>query len=113
MRIKWTIARKLGFALVICVVPVVFALSALVREKNISIDFAAKEVVGGRLIEALRAAQLAVHRHSSDSTAEATQMLQERREEFADILGSADATGALLADLSNLASDATDQDRRN
>ena len=112
VRIKWTIARKLGLALVICVAPVAFSLSALVREINISIDFAEKEVVGGRLIEALRAAQFAVHRHSTDSIAGATQMLQEHREEFVDILGSADATGALLADLSNLASDGVDQDRR-
>jgi methyl-accepting chemotaxis protein len=112
MRIKWTIARKLGLGILVCVMPVVFTLWALVNEKNISIDFAEKEVAGGRLIDALRATQLAVHRQSADVVKQAAEMLHGKRDDFADVLGSEDGIAALLADLGRVASDAADPKMR-
>jgi methyl-accepting chemotaxis protein len=109
---KLTVSRKLGLVISLFVVPVVFALSALVEEKNVSIRFADKEVVGGELIIALRAAQFAVHRQSPDAIGKAAELLQSEREDFIDILGSADGISALLADLEDFTGDAASPETR-
>ncbi|MDE1147963.1 MAG: methyl-accepting chemotaxis protein [Azospirillaceae bacterium] len=52
-----TIARKLGLAVLLFLIPVAYVLYALIAQQQISIDFAAKEVAGNAYLRGLQGVQ--------------------------------------------------------
>ncbi|MEI6556999.1 MAG: methyl-accepting chemotaxis protein [Rhodospirillaceae bacterium] len=62
MAVRLTIGKKLSLIFVLFLVPLGYLLYSLIAEKDISIDFARKEVIGDHYIDVLRDLELALHR---------------------------------------------------
>ena len=73
MAARLTIGKKLSLVFVLFLVPLGYLLYSLIAEKDISIDFARKEVVGDHYIDVLRDVQFAIQRLAPGAAAERLQ----------------------------------------
>jgi methyl-accepting chemotaxis protein len=104
-RVRW---RGIGIRLVVLValmaVPLAYLAYAFINEKQVSIDFSAKELVGSRYMTAVRASAIEVARTDAVS-AEAVGRLDSMARELDPVLGTAAASRSVLDAMRTAAAD--------